>query len=234
MLPRVLEPEAMDTPEEAVDYDAMDHGGANRAFVDDLLAAGLEAGLAVDLGTGTAQIPIELCRRRGDVRVLAGDRAGHMLAVARRNVDAAGLGGRIELAQVDAKRLPYAAGQFRTVFSNSLLHHLANPAAALREIWRVLAPGGLAFVRDLFRPADEVTLRRLVDRYTVGENAHQRAMFEDSLRASLSVDEIAQLAADLGVNPARVQATSDRHWTWTQKKGFTQSASPRATLHHGR
>jgi hypothetical protein len=38
MLPRVLEPEVMDTPEEARDYDAMDHSAVNRVFVADFLA----------------------------------------------------------------------------------------------------------------------------------------------------------------------------------------------------
>ena len=67
MLERVLEPEVMDTPEEAVDYDSMDHGTVNRVFVDDFLAAEPAARSAtlrvIDIGTGTAQIPIELCRR---------------------------------------------------------------------------------------------------------------------------------------------------------------------------
>ena len=39
MIPRVLEPEVMDSPEEAAGYDAMDHAGVNRVFVDDLLYA---------------------------------------------------------------------------------------------------------------------------------------------------------------------------------------------------
>ena len=41
MLKRVLEPEVMDTPEEAIAYDEMDHSEVNRRFVADLLAAGL-------------------------------------------------------------------------------------------------------------------------------------------------------------------------------------------------
>ena len=39
MLPRVLEPEVMDSPEEARDYDAMDHAEVNRRFVADFLTA---------------------------------------------------------------------------------------------------------------------------------------------------------------------------------------------------
>ncbi len=65
MLPRTLEPEVMDTREEAVDYDSMNHSDVNRVFVDDLLAAANEAGFEellateplqiLDVGTGTAQ-----------------------------------------------------------------------------------------------------------------------------------------------------------------------------------
>ena len=39
MLQRVLETEAMDSLEEALDYNSMDHGEVNRVFVTDLLAA---------------------------------------------------------------------------------------------------------------------------------------------------------------------------------------------------
>src|SRR6185312_6776635 len=46
MLTRVLEPEVMDSPQEAADYDAMDHQAVNRVFVDDFLAAANGAGLA--------------------------------------------------------------------------------------------------------------------------------------------------------------------------------------------
>ncbi len=63
MLPRVLEPEVMDSPEEARDYDAMDHAEVNRVFVADFLRFWPGSGFVLDVGTGTAQIPIELCRQ---------------------------------------------------------------------------------------------------------------------------------------------------------------------------
>ena len=61
-LPRTLEPEVMDTEEEARDYDAMDHRDVNTRFCDDLLELldGKPPRRALDVGTGTALIPIEL------------------------------------------------------------------------------------------------------------------------------------------------------------------------------
>ena len=218
MLPRILETEAMDTLAEAVDYDTMDHGEVNRIFVADLLAVGPGPGLILDLGTGTVQIPIELCRQDRGATVLAVDLAHHMLKVGRENVEKAGLADRIAVQQVDAKRLPYRDGQFATVVSNSIVHHVPQPREVLREAWRVLAPGGLIFFRDLFRPTDEQTIRHLVDTYAPGANDHQRQMFADSFRASLTVGEMRELVAELGLGPHAVRATSDRHWTWTARK----------------
>ena len=218
MLPRVLETEAMDTLQEAVDYDSMDHGEVNRAFVADLLGAGPGEGEILDLGTGTAQIPIELCRQHPHARLIAVDSAAHMIRLGRRNVERAGLADRIRLQRADAKRLPHADRRFAAVISNSILHHVPQPAAVLGEAWRVAAPGGLLFFRDLLRPEDEQTVRRLVDTYTSGANEHQQQMFADSLRAALTVEEIRRLVAELGLAPDCVRATSDRHWTWVGRK----------------
>jgi ubiquinone/menaquinone biosynthesis C-methylase UbiE len=224
MLARVLEPEVMDTAEEARDYDSMDHSGVNRVFVGDLLFAATEAGLSLsafeilDLGTGTAQIPIELCRRAAGVRVLAIDLADEMLKLARPNVEAACLGNRIRLQRVDGKGLPYADGSFAVVTSNSIVHHIPEPRDVLAEALRVVRRGGLIFVRDLLRPADDATVRRLVDTYAAGANDHQRALLDVSLRAALSLNEIRELVASLGFATDSVRATSDRHWTWTVRR----------------
>src|SRR4051812_38134791 len=70
MLQRILEPEVMDSPQEALEYDTMDHSAVNRVFVDDLLAARPAPGDVLDLGTGTALIPIELCKRETTCRIM--------------------------------------------------------------------------------------------------------------------------------------------------------------------
>ena len=171
-LPRILETEVMDTPAEALDYDAMDHAAVNFVFVDDLLAAiasskfkvqssksehakstlNLEPGTlnsidpdvlidVLDLGTGTALIPIELCSRFEQCRVMACDAAVSMLDQARYNLAAYNFNDRIQLKQVDAKALPFFETKFDVVMSNSIVHHIPEPIGVLREALRVARPG---------------------------------------------------------------------------------------------
>ncbi len=217
-LERILEPEVMDTPEEAHDYNEMDHADVNRLFVDDFLQAGGCGPDLLDLGTGTALIPIELCQREDGWRVLGVDAAAEMLELARQNVQSARLEERIRLQQVDAKQMPFANEMFDGVISNSIIHHIPRPADCLVDAIRVTRVDGLLFFRDLLRPASQQQLTELVTAYTGDENEHSRKMFAESLHAALSLDEIRDLVGQLGFPPESVQQTSDRHWTWIGRR----------------
>lgn len=218
MLERVLEPEVMDSAEEAHDYDAMDHSHVNRAFVADLLRLCDDFRAMLDVGTGTAQIPLELCTRHALVHVTAIDMAQQMLRVGQQNLERAGLTRRIRLQRCDAKRMPFADATFDAVMSNSIVHHIPEPFAVLSEMVRVARPGGLLFVRDLLRPVDQATLQQQVQQYAGDANAHQQQMFADSLHAALTLDEVRAMTTRLGFEPVTVQQTSDRHWTWAATK----------------
>src|SRR5262249_19778477 len=138
MLARRLEPEVMDSPEEARDYDAMDHATVNRVFVEDFLAAWGGGNPLLDVGTGTAPIPIELSDRSATAQIVAIDLGEHMLTVAAANVRRAGFVDRIVLERQDAKHLPYPDESFGAVISNSIVHHSPEPRAVLAEMLRVL------------------------------------------------------------------------------------------------
>jgi ubiquinone/menaquinone biosynthesis C-methylase UbiE len=233
MLPRILEPEVMDTEAEARDYDSMDHSAVNQLFAAEFLEVWDGTSPVLDVGTGTAQIPIELCRQYdalnaasggraarmfGELQITAIDLADHMLALARRNVERAGFSSRISVEKADAKRFAYPDGRFGAVISNSIIHHIPEPLDCLAEMHRVCAEGGILFVRDLLRPADRATLDHLVNTYAAGANDHQRQMFGDSLHAALTLDEVRELVGRLGYEPETVQQTTDRHWTWATPK----------------
>lgn len=225
MLPRRLEPEVMDTAEDACDYDRMDHSTVNRAFVDDLLSLCRTAGFderlrdldrplsLLDVGTGTALIPIELCSRDVTCRVAAVDLATEMLKLAEQNVARHELDGRISLQRIDAKRMPYSRDSFEAVISNSIVHHIPEPSAVFAEMLRVLRPHGILFVRDLLRPETDAQLEMLVATYAGQENAHSQQLFRDSLHAALTLAEVQDLVGPHGIPASAVTQTSDRHWT---------------------
>ncbi len=225
MLNRILESEVMDTAEEAVDYDRMDHSHVNRLFVDDFLLAltGIDGSAnqpyrIFDAGTGTALIPIELMKRGFSGTVVASDLAQAMLVVARHNVQAAGFQDSIELVLRDCKQLPEPDATYQAVMSNSIVHHIPEPRAVMHELWRVLKPGGVLFVRDLMRPEDIGLLNHLVKTYAGDANDHQQKMFRESLHAALTVSEVREILVELGISPDAVKATSDRHWTICARK----------------
>ncbi|HEV8071460.1 MAG TPA: class I SAM-dependent methyltransferase [Planctomycetaceae bacterium] len=214
MIPRILEPEVMDTEQEAIEYNTMDHSAVNRAFVDDLLRLATGDARILDVGTGTALIPLELCSRGKQWHVVAVDLAQAMLDMAAKNVAAAKLEQQIELKLVDAKRLPFVDGEFAVVMSNSIIHHIPDPADCLKEMVRVVSgDGGLLFVRDLLRPESEEQLQHLVETYAGDADEHQQKMFGESLHAALTLDEVRALAGRFGIGADCIQQTTDRHWT---------------------
>jgi SAM-dependent methyltransferase len=237
MLERVLEPEVMDTAEEARDYDSMDHAAVNTRFCDDFLQFATFGGRpalgriasprVVDFGTGTALIPIALAARASGFTIVGIDLSEHMLTLGRSNVSRAGLDARVSLARVDAKGTAFEDGAFGATISNSIIHHIPEPALCFAEMWRVTAKGGLLFVRDLHRPNDDEEVDRLVALYggeppadpsRTASFENQRALFRASLCAALTVREIAAMVAPLGVPASAVKITSDRHWTLACEK----------------
>lgn len=210
---RVLEPEVMDTWQEAAEYDAMDFTEVNTAFAQQAIQLGPPTGQVLDAGTGTARIPILIAQLCPQWQVIGIDLAQPMLQLGAKNVEQAGLQQQITLELVDAKKLPYPDGQFDMVISNSLVHHLPDPLPFLQELRRVLKPKGALFMRDLIRPADENRMNVLVEGIGAEYNEHQKMLFRDSLHAALTLEEVSQLIQQTGLEGVRVYQSSDRHWT---------------------
>ena len=219
-LSRTLEPEVMDTPEEASDYDGMDHSAVNSRFVGDFLAVWNHRSPILDVGTGTAQIPIEFCRQWPTGNVVAIDLSVEMLRVARENVLREGLSDRIDLVKLNAREMYWPGGTFPAIMSNSIVHHIPEPATAFHEMVRLACPGATIFVRDLLRPSSAEEVEALVDLHARHENEHSRRMFRESLHASLTLAEVREMVRSQGFDPATVERTSDRHWTWTATQPF--------------
>lgn len=207
---RTLEPEVMDTPEEADGYDAMDHSEPNAAFVARLVELGAK-GRMLDIGTGPGHIPPLVCERIADARVVGVDLARHMLRHAERHRAASAHAERLEYRLADAKGLDFADATFDAVFSNTILHHIPDPRPFLAEANRVRKPGGVLLVRDLFRPDTPERALELVALHAAEANAYQKELFRASLHAALTPDELRAMVREVGIEGAQVIVDSDRH-----------------------
>jgi demethylmenaquinone methyltransferase / 2-methoxy-6-polyprenyl-1,4-benzoquinol methylase len=114
------------------------------------LVSRVEAGpgdRVLDVATGTAAVALELVRQKG-CAVVGVDQSEGMLEAARRRAD-----GRIELVRASAESLPFADGEFDALTFTYLLRYVADPAATLRELVRVVRPGGTVAGLEFALPA---------------------------------------------------------------------------------
>lgn len=102
--------------------------------------------VAADIGAGTGFMTEGLVA--AGLRVIAVDESKEMLEVARRKTAA---GGSISYRQGAADNIPIETGTVDYVFANMLLHHVEDPRLVLREMQRILTPGGALVLTDLDR-----------------------------------------------------------------------------------
>lgn len=120
----------------------------------------------LDLAGGTGDLTRLLAPRVGaGGRVLLGDINGAMLARGRERLLDAGIAGNVDYLRLDAERLPLAERSLDCVIIGFGLRNVTDQALALREMHRVLRPGGRALVLEFSQPVLGA-LRPLYDRYS--------------------------------------------------------------------
>lgn len=122
----------------------------------------------LDLAGGTGDITALLARRVGRAgSVVISDINAAMLGNGRQRLEDQGVLGNVRYALADAERLPFADGEFDAVTIAFGLRNVTDKDAALREMLRVLKPGGQAHILEFSQVRDE-TLRKAYDLYSFG------------------------------------------------------------------
>lgn len=113
----------------------------------------LPAGARVlDVATGTADLAIDIARRHPDATVVGLDPSRGMLAVGDTKLARRGLASRVSLVVGDAQALPYEAASFDAATIAFGIRNVPDRALGLRELARVVKPGGRVAVLELAEP----------------------------------------------------------------------------------
>lgn len=165
--------------------------------------AGVAGGVLLDLATGTGDIAALAKEKNPDCSVIGGDFSLQMLAGAGRRFAGSG----IDWLGCDACRLPFAENTFDAVTFGYLLRNVEDRAAVLREVLRVLKPGGRVICLDTTRPAKNLFypgilfymhfIVPLLGRILAG-GGDAYAYLVDSTLSFYSADALADLFAEAG------------------------------------
>ena len=156
-------------------------------------------GRFVDLGAGTGRM-LTLLGPRAE-RSLGLDLSQQMLNIARAQVGEAGVAAELRHGDIFATRLPDACADLVSV--HQVLHYLSDPAAAVAEAARLVAPGGLLLIVD-FAPHRLEQLREAHQHRRLGFSGEEIARWIDA--AGLAIETDATLPA------ASVDGLSVRIW----------------------
>ena len=134
--------------------------GVQTAFVDvlptlveDLVGDLRGARRLLDVGCGPGQFTVLAAERLTGAEVWGIDLAPTMIELARRHAAASAAAGRLHFEVADVARLPFPDAHFDAVMSSGSIKHWPDALAGLREIHRVLASGGRAFIGEMNRLA---------------------------------------------------------------------------------
>lgn len=210
---RVLEPELMADPEQALVYARADFEEENQGFVNRFLEyyPDLKDIHVLDLGCGPADIPIRLARALPGCRVTGVDGSAPMIALGREAIRAAGLADRITL-RCERMQDTVLAERADAVISNSLLHHVPNALQFWYAVRQLTKPGAAVLVMDLLRPDSPEAAQAVVDKYAADEPAILRRDFYNSLLAAFTDDEVAAQLTEMNLSRLLIDVPDDRHW----------------------
>jgi len=171
-----------------------------------------ESPAALDLGCGAGDISRRFASALPQATVHGVDGSPAMLEIARRMTREEGLEQRVTFAEVLLPAPPPAGVGCDLIFSNSLLHHMADPHAFWGTVRNWAGASGRVFVMDLLRPPSQEVAAEIVSRYSGSEPEVLRTDFFNSLCAAFEVSEVEAQLDRAGLGSLQIETVSDRHF----------------------
>jgi ubiquinone/menaquinone biosynthesis C-methylase UbiE len=126
-------------------------GGLYRCVADEIVTA-QQAGVVLDVGCGPGHLALLVAQRAPYLSVRGVDISADMVQRAMENTARAGLAGRVRFDVSGRSRLPYEDASVDLVVSTLSMHHWEDVPGMLRELARVVRPGGQVWIYDVRRP----------------------------------------------------------------------------------
>jgi len=211
---RFPEPELMDDPIQAAAYAAADFTEPHNMFVEKFREVFPEVevtGKVLDLGCGPADVSIRFAKAYPECLIDGVDGAKAMLLEGIRRLKRENLAGRIRLIHGLIPDIAVPEKQYSVIISNSLLHHLHDPAVLWRCIKNYSHDHTIIYVMDLMRPQTTQVANVLVNTYSGSEPMILKQGFYNSLCAAFTPGEVQGQLNTAGLGQLQIKAISDRH-----------------------
>lgn len=168
----------------------------------------------LEVAPGPGLFSIELAnrglfRRQGTFRITGLDISQTFVEIARKNAAEAGVS--VDFQHGNASAMPFPDDRFDFIFCSAAFKNFAEPVEALREMFRVLRPGGKALIVDLRKDASQEEIDQMVDQ--TGEGAISKAFTKLAFRTMLlkrayTRAQLKAFVAQSGFSPAEISEES--------------------------
>ncbi|NLM51887.1 MAG: methyltransferase domain-containing protein [Firmicutes bacterium] len=173
----------------------------------------MKSGICLDVGAGTGHLGIELTKI-SDFNTYLLDCSQDMLLIAEQNIERAGLQGRVHTLLGSVYRIPLNNESVDLVISRGSLYFWEQKKLALHEIYRVLAPGGMAYIGGGFGSAE---LKRKIYLQMQQKDQNWRKNMAQKINQTNNINYL-ELLKDLDLAYLEVSNSEAGMWLIMQKK----------------
>jgi ubiquinone/menaquinone biosynthesis C-methylase UbiE len=182
-------------------------------------------GRGLDVGCGPGQFTILIAERLPAAEIWGIDLAPTMIELARRHASASSAAGRLHFQIADVGHLPFPDEHFDAVVSSGSIKHWPDPVAGLREMHRVLAPGGRAIIGEMNRLAPPAAVAAQRQRL---RHWFFRLIYPRVFTTALSVDEARRVfaASPFGAPVQERLLLDGVFWVFEARRAARQAPPP--------